>query len=167
MFVNNLEKHVMASHQLANSSFANHHREMITIRFAGWISGRIVSLQQDMDIQKLLSNGNQIRTRISETLLAIFRGYRLLEKVAHCTIIHLVSSEPPFHPSVPWLRVCLRCKLCTQGHNEGRWCPGQKASLAPPWSNLSSFERKFTILKKVLVTLLRLFDASCSNSTPS
>jgi len=27
---------------------------MITIRFAGWISGRIVSLQPDTDIQKLL-----------------------------------------------------------------------------------------------------------------
>ena len=33
---------------------------MITIRFAGWISGRIVSLQPDTDIQKLLSNGNRI-----------------------------------------------------------------------------------------------------------
>jgi len=30
---------------------------MITIRFAGWISERIVSLQPDKDIQKLLSNG--------------------------------------------------------------------------------------------------------------
>ena len=29
---------------------------MITIRFAGWISSRIVSLQPDTDIQKLLSN---------------------------------------------------------------------------------------------------------------
>jgi len=71
--------------------------EMITIRFAGWISGRIVSLQPDTDIQKLLSNGN----RISETLLSIFRGYRLLEKVAHCTIIYLLSSEASFQPSVP------------------------------------------------------------------
>jgi len=66
---------------------------MITIRFAGWISGRIVSLQPDTDIQKLLSNGNRTRNRISETLLSIFRGLRLLEKVAHCTIIHLLSSE--------------------------------------------------------------------------
>jgi len=54
---------------------------MITIRFAGWISGRIVSLQPDADIQKLLSNGNRIRIRISETLLAIFLGFRLLEKL--------------------------------------------------------------------------------------
>jgi len=52
---------------------------MITIRFAGWISGRIVSLQPDTDIQKLLSNGNRIR--ISETLLSIFLGFRLLEKL--------------------------------------------------------------------------------------
>jgi len=42
--------------------------EMIIIRVAGWISGRIVSLQPDKDAQKLLSNGNRIRTRISETL---------------------------------------------------------------------------------------------------
>ena len=73
--------------------------EMITIRFAGWISGRIVSLQPDKDIQKLLSNGNRIRIRISETLLSVFRGFRLLEKVAHCTIIHLLSSEASFEPS--------------------------------------------------------------------
>ena len=35
--------------------------EMITIRFAGWIFGKIVSLQPDKDIQKLLSNRNRIR----------------------------------------------------------------------------------------------------------
>jgi len=75
--------------------------EMITIRFAGWISSRIVSLQLDTDIQKLLSNGKRIRIRISETLLLIFQGFRLLEKVAHCTIIHLLSSEESFQPSVP------------------------------------------------------------------
>jgi len=87
--------------------------EMITIRFAGWIFGRIVSLQPDKDIQKLLSNGNRIRIRISETLLSIFRGFRLLEKVAHGTIIHLLSSEASFQPSAPWFRVCLWCKFWT------------------------------------------------------
>ena len=87
--------------------------EMITLRFAGWISGRIVSLQPDPDIQKLLSNGNRIRIRISETLLSIFRGFRLLEKVAHCTIIHSLFSEASFQPSVPWLRVCLWYNLCS------------------------------------------------------
>ena len=86
--------------------------EMITIRFAGWISGRIVSLQLDKDIQKLLSNRNRIRIRISEMLLSIFRGFRLLEKVAHCTIIHL-SAEASFQPSAPWLRVSLLCNLWT------------------------------------------------------
>ena len=75
--------------------------EMITIRFAGWISGRIVSLQPDKDIQKLLSNGNRIRIRISETLLSIFRGFRLLEKVTQSTIMHLLSSEASFQPSAP------------------------------------------------------------------
>jgi len=51
--------------------------EMITIRFAGWISGKIVSLQPDTDIQKLLSNG----IRISEMLLSLFLGFRLLENL--------------------------------------------------------------------------------------
>ena len=37
-------------------------------------------------------------------------------------------------------------------------------SLAPLWSNLSSFEGKFAVLKKVPVTLLGLFGASSSNS---
>jgi len=64
---------------------------MITIWFSGWISEWIVSLQPDTDIQKLPSNENRIR--ISEMLFLIFRGFRLLEKVAHSTIIHLVSSR--------------------------------------------------------------------------
>jgi len=65
-----------------------------------------------------------------------------------------------------------------QGRNKVRLRLGQKTSLVPPWSNrcshdrslappwlnLSSFESKFTVLKKVLVTLLGLFGASCSNS---
>ena len=85
--------------------FKDHTSEMIAIRFAGWISGRVVSLQPDTDIQKQLSIENRIRIRISETLLSIFRGFRLLEKVAHCTIIHLLFSEASFQPSVPGLRV--------------------------------------------------------------
>ena len=40
---------------------------------------------------KLLLNGNRILIRVSETLLSIFRWFRLLEKVAHCAIIHLFS----------------------------------------------------------------------------
>ena len=82
---------------------------MITIRFAGWISGRIVSLQPDTDIQKLLPNGK----RISETLSSIFRGFRLFWKKLHCIIIHSLSSEASLPPSVPWLLVCLWCKLCS------------------------------------------------------
>jgi len=84
-----------------------HASEMITIRLAGWMSARVVSLQRTKDIQKLLSNGNRNRIRISEALLSIFRGFRLLEKVAHCTIIHLLFSEASFQPSAPWLQVCL------------------------------------------------------------
>ena len=76
--------------------------EMITIRFASWISGRIVSLQPDTDILKLLSNGNRIRIRISETLLSIFRGFRLLEKLhVACSFISYLYSETSFRPSVP------------------------------------------------------------------
>jgi len=75
--------------------------EIITIRFASWKSGRIVNLQPDMDIQELLSNVNRIRIRISGAVLLMFRGFRLLVKVAHCTIIHSSSSEASFQPSVP------------------------------------------------------------------
>ena len=46
-----------------------------------------------------------------------------------------------------------------QGRNEVRWRPGQEASLAPPSLNLNLFRSKFTVLKKVLVTLLGLFGA--------
>jgi len=67
-----------------------------------------------------------------------------------------------------------------QGRNEVRWRPGHITnsapswsnrrphgrSLAPLWSNLSSFESKFTVLKKVLVILLGLFGTSSSNSAP-
>ena len=62
---------------------------MITIRFAGWISSRIVSLQPVMDIQKLLSNGNWICIQISQTLLLIFRGFTLLERIAQSFIYYL------------------------------------------------------------------------------
>jgi len=63
----------------------------------------------------LLSNGNRIRIRISETLFSIFRGFRLLEKVAglhsHSFIIfiqkHLFSLLR--HDS----ESCLWCNLCS------------------------------------------------------
>jgi len=87
--------------------------EIITIRFASWISTRIVSLQPDTNIQKLLLNANRIRIRISKKFLTIFWGFRLLEKVAHCPIIHLLFPEASFQPSVPWLRVFLWCNLST------------------------------------------------------
>jgi len=60
--------------------------EMITIRFAGWIYGRIVSLQPDTDIQKLLSNGNRIRIRISETF------YRHFESSDFWKKLHIAQS---------------------------------------------------------------------------
>jgi len=46
--------------------------------------------------------------------------------------------------------------LYAQGRNEVRWTPGKEASLSPPCSNLRSFASKFTVLQKVLVTLLKL-----------
>jgi len=45
------------------------------------------------------------------------------------------------------------------------WRPHGR-SLTPVWSNLSSFEGKFAVLKKVLVTLLGLIGASSSDSAP-
>ena len=50
------------------------------------------------------------------------------------------------------------------GRNEVRRRLGQEASLASPCSKLSSFGSKFTVLKKVLVTLLGFFGDSCSHS---
>jgi len=44
-----------------------------------------------------------------------------------------------------------------QGCNEVRLRPGQEASLASPCSNVRSFGRKFTVLKKVIVKLLGIF----------
>jgi len=67
---------------------------MITIRFAGWVSDRIVSLQPDTDIHKRLSNGNRIR--ISETLFSIFRGFKFLEKVTYCIIIIIINQKHLF-----------------------------------------------------------------------
>ena len=50
---------------------------------------------------------------------------------------------------------------CYQGRNEVRWRPWQQASWVPPCSNLMSFGRKCTVLKKVLlVILLGLFGAA-------
>jgi len=56
-----------------------------------------------------------------------------------------------------WVRSPRPCQL--QGRNEIWWRLGQKASLAPPYSNLTSFWSKCTVLKKVLVVLLGLFGA--------
>jgi len=46
-----------------------------------------------------------------------------------------------------------------QGRTKVKWRPGQETSLAPPCSNLKSFERKCAVLRKVLETLMRLFGA--------
>jgi len=68
-----------------------------------WTSDMIASLQPDKHIQKLLSNGNRIRIRISETLLSILRGFRLLEKVTmvmvYCFIWLSPQAEAPWKPS--------------------------------------------------------------------
>jgi len=50
------------------------------------------------------------------------------------------------------------CKMhYTQGRSEARWRPGQEASLASPCSDLMSFGTQYSVLKKVLATLLGLF----------
>jgi len=84
---------------------------MITIQFAGWISGRIVSLQPDTDIQKLLSNRNWIQIRLSETLLSIFRGFKLLEKVAQSFILYRESSKAAFQTFENFLATALSLLL--------------------------------------------------------
>jgi len=55
--------------------------------------------------------------------------------------------------------VCSFFGTAAQGRNEVRWRPGQEAKFGAPCSNLRSFGSKCTVLKKVLVTFLKLFDA--------
>ena len=50
-------------------------------------------------------------------------------------------------------------RACRQGRTEVSWLSGQEISLTSQCSSLRSFRSKFTVLKKVLVTLLGLFDA--------
>ena len=64
------------------------------------------------------------------------------------------------------LAACVISPYPYQGRKEVRWRPGQKPNLAPPCSNLRSFASKCTVLKKVLVTLLGLFDSHRSYSAP-
>ena len=54
----------------------------------------------------------------------------------------------------------------TQGRNKVRWRPGQEASLPPPCSKLRSFGSKYSVLKKVPVTLLELFGDSAAIRHP-
>ena len=81
-----------------------------------------------------------------------------------------VSLSWPLRDSIIWFenvllnvlgRLSFRANLLpnNQGCNEIRCHPGQEASLAPSFSNMSFFGSKCTVLKKVLVTLLGLCDA--------
>ena len=78
---------------------------MIIILFAEWISCRIVSLQPDTDIQKLLSNGNQIR--ISETLFSTFWGFRIF-----CKKLHIAQSFIYCFPKHLFNILCHDCLCC-------------------------------------------------------
>jgi len=80
--------HIEINSQRFTSKFSlkrSYTAELITLRFAGWISSIIVSLQPVTNMQKLISCGNQLR--ISETLFSVFREFTLLQKVANCTLI--------------------------------------------------------------------------------
>jgi len=67
--------------------------------FGGWITGRIVSLQPDTDIQKPLSNGSrEPDTDIRNAFIDISRIQTFLEKVVHCTIIHIAQGCPTCRP---------------------------------------------------------------------
>ena len=53
-------------------------------------------MQPDPDIQKLHRKGKPDKDPDTRNALSIFRGFRLLEKVAQCTMIHLLFSEASF-----------------------------------------------------------------------
>jgi len=97
--------------QDATSEFNNQRHlslpEMITIRVCRLDIRRD---RLDTDIQKLLPNGKRIR--ISETLFSIFRRFRLLQQVAHFTVIHLVGYLRKHH-FTPLCQVCAWCNLST------------------------------------------------------
>jgi len=75
----------------------------MTIRFAGWISGRIVSLQPafklepdtDTDIRNGFIDISRIQTFGKSCTLHNHSRYN------YGTIIHSLSSEASFQPSVP------------------------------------------------------------------
>jgi len=77
----------------------------------------IVSLQPDTDIQKLLSNGNRIRIRISERQFSILWGSDCQKKLHTArSFIFLVSSEVALQLSVPWFQLCLFCDVISVGY---------------------------------------------------
>jgi len=59
-----------------------------------------------------------------------------------------------------------KCCTLVQGRNEVRWRPGKEANLGSPWSALTSFGSKCTVLKNVLATLLGRFGAPRTHSAP-
>jgi len=75
--------------------------ETISIRFVGWIFGRKVSFHSKNCFQA--GTAYTDKDILSDTFYVMFWGFRLgnkilvtynfLEKVAHCTIIYLLSSE--------------------------------------------------------------------------
>jgi len=77
--------------------------EMITIRFAGWISDRIVSLQPGTDIQKLLSNGNRLRIRIPERFSRYFEDTDFWKKLHNHSFSIFGSTFSAFCAMTPSL----------------------------------------------------------------
>jgi len=84
----------------------------------------------------------------------------LLSTACHMNCTTLWTSPKSltckFHIKIPKVHNVLSFN---NGHSEVGWRPGQKTSLAPPCSNTRSFRSKCTVLKKILATLLGLFDA--------
>jgi len=74
--------------------------EMTAIRFAGWISGRIVSLQPDPVSKNCFQMGTGYGSGYPKRFYRYFNDSDFLEKVARCTIIHSLFSEASFQPSV-------------------------------------------------------------------
>jgi len=104
----------------------------------------------------------------------LLKAYR--HKIGHSTTLdfHICSSKfcaPYYIKNWIWLgkmfqkqlrhRISISWRVDLnhdQGRNEVRWRPVQETRLAPPFSNLRSFGRKYTVLQTVLMTLPRLFE---------
>ena len=123
------------------------------------------------DVTRLWRNlpplGNFLRTSLQILHAALSRSYQAVVFFIFYGKVHKFSSCLAFLGKLSrvWPAEVIISSSRDQGRNEVKRRPGQKANLAPQYSNLRSFGSNSTLLKKVIVTLLGLFGSSRSHSS--